>query len=109
LNLPVGGASLAAALLLQGCVLPRTVATYDPDCQVVVKKMVLDVAQVNLMSSGCTSARCTEQLVIAGVVLATSAVVSGSIVLVGNVVYWMEKQRDCQGPASAAVVAPPAI
>jgi len=34
-------------------------------------------------------------LVAIGAVAAASAVVSGSIVLVGNIVYWAEKQGKC--------------
>jgi hypothetical protein len=34
-------------------------------------------------------------LVATGVVAATSAVVSGSIAVVGNVVYWFERQGQC--------------
>ena len=33
----------------------------------------------------------------AGLVTAASAVVSGSIALVGNVIYWFEKQGRCLG------------
>jgi hypothetical protein len=38
-------------------------------------------------------------LVAAGVVAAASAVVSGSIAVVGNVVYWIEQQGQCKPDA----------
>jgi Cu/Ag efflux pump CusA len=34
-------------------------------------------------------------LVFAGVATAISAVISGSIVMVENIVYWLEKPEDC--------------
>jgi hypothetical protein len=37
-------------------------------------------------------------LVAMGAVTAASAVVSGSIALVGNVVYWFERQGRCNPP-----------
>lgn len=36
-----------------------------------------------------------------GGVAAGSAVVSGSIVLVGNTIYWLEEQGKCDWPAAA--------
>jgi hypothetical protein len=41
-------------------------------------------------------------LVAAGVVSAASAVVTGSVVVVGNVVNWLEKQGQCLNPAPKA-------
>jgi hypothetical protein len=38
----------------------------------------------------------TGQLVSLGVTSAAFAIVSGSIVVVDNVVYWLEKQGNCQ-------------
>ena len=77
-----------AALLLQACVVvPRTATVYDDNCHTHRRQMVLDVHQVG-MFGGCANQGCVALLVAAGVVTAASAVVSGSIAVVGNVVYW---------------------
>jgi hypothetical protein len=82
--------------LLQGCiVLPRTVETYDPDCRIVGREMMLDVVQVGGFAH-CHGEGCATLLVAMGVVTATSAVVSGSIALVGNIVYWLERRGQCR-------------
>jgi len=56
--------------------------------------MRLEVAQVGAIGR-CTNRDCAYVLVAIGAVAAASAVVSGSIVLVGNIVYWAEKQGKC--------------
>jgi hypothetical protein len=87
---------LAAATLLQACVyVPATTEVYDPDCQIVAKKMVLN--EVDLGANWrCSNDGCIGLLVAAGATAAASAVVSGSIVIAGNVVYWLEKQGNCR-------------
>lgn len=59
------------------------------------KQMVLDVQSANAEAS-CSSKDCIGQAIGTSVILATTAVVSGSIVVAGNVVYWLEKKRNCQ-------------
>ncbi|OAI51472.1 hypothetical protein AYO46_01400 [Betaproteobacteria bacterium SCGC AG-212-J23] len=59
---------------------------------------MLDSAQLrNLpMSGGCGDARgCALFLVAIGAVAAASVVISGSVVLVGNTIHWLEKQGKC--------------
>jgi hypothetical protein len=43
----------------------------------------------------CRNEACGAFLVAAGATLAASAVISGSIVVVGNIAYWFEKQGRC--------------
>jgi len=88
-------ATLALALLLHACVVvPRTDSVYDDDCKVQRRQMTLEVYQVGAFG-GCSNDGCVALLVGAGVVAAASAVVSGSIAVVGNVVYWFERQGQC--------------
>jgi hypothetical protein len=90
-RLLIGG----AALLLQGCVyLPETRTWYDEQCQIYSKHMTLRAHQVGAIGN-CVSRDCVGVLAIFGVVGAASAVVSGSIVVVGNTVYWLEKNGKC--------------
>lgn len=81
--------------LLQACVVvPRTDSVYDPDCRILRRQMVLEVQQIGGFG-GCSNDGCLTLLVATGVVAAASAVVSGSIAVVGNMVYWVERQGQC--------------
>lgn len=89
----------AACLLLQACVMvPRTNYSYDAECRVVARQMTLEPVQVAGIA-GCSNSGCAHLLVLAGATAAASTVVSGSIVIVGNIVYWLEKQGRCQRAA----------
>ena len=95
-----GARTLAAtlgALLLSGCyvVKPRVVTAYDDDCEIGYRKMVLTVDQEPLFASSCSGAMCGEVALAALFVMPASAIVSGSIALVGNTVFWMEKRGRC--------------
>ena len=84
------------ALLLSGCmVVPKTVSSYDPKCQVVQKRVELEARQVNVVANCGNTVECSGQLAFYGLVATSSAVISGSIAVVGNVVYWLEKQGQC--------------
>ena len=86
---------MGAALLLGGCIyLPRTTEVYDASCAVTARHMTMELHQIGAIGR-CQGQRCAELLVAAGAVGAVSAVVSGSIVVTGNVVYWFEKQGRC--------------
>lgn len=82
--------------LLQACVyVPRTTAFYDADCQVSARRMDLEPLQLASIQH-CGNEGCVVLLVAAGATAAASAIVSGSIVIVGNVAYWFEKQGRCR-------------
>ena len=85
--------------LLGGCVyFPNTTTLYDEKCQTYQRHMTLEVQQIGTLM-GCHGDACAAALVVMGAVSATTAVVSGSVVVVGNMVYWIEKQGRCLGPA----------
>lgn len=77
---------------------------YDPDCRIHARHMVLDQQQVGAIGA-CRNEGCLVALVAFGAVSAATAVVSGSIVVVGNVAYWFEKRSNCR-PVDAPPVAP---
>jgi hypothetical protein len=86
---------LLIALLLSACVVvPRTEIVFDDDCKILKRQMVLEVQQIGYFG-GCANEGCAALLVGIGAVAAGSAVVSGSIALVGNVVYWLERRGQC--------------
>jgi hypothetical protein len=98
---------LPAALLLalQACVVvPQTREVYDPECRMMKKEVILEAAVVGRFQA-CQGDGCVALLVATGAVTAATAVVSGSIALIGNVAYWFERQGSCSRsevqPASA--------
>ena len=88
-------ATICVASLLQGCAYPRVVKYYDEECQIMAKKMVLDVAKVIVLDS-CQNETCLAGVLTGVVTLTTSSIVSGSIVHVGNTVYWRERNKNCK-------------
>lgn len=88
---------VSATLLacLQACVVvPRTIQVYDAECGIMARQMDLETVQIAAIR-GCSNSGCGAALVAAGATAVASTVVSGSIVIVGNVVYWFEKQGRC--------------
>lgn len=89
-----------SAALLQGCVyLPHTATVYDEKCNVHYREMSLQPYQVAQFAGSCNHRDCAYLLVGLGAVSAASAIVSGSIVVAGNLVYWFEKQGQCAASA----------
>jgi len=85
----------AVAALLPGCVVvPRTTTSYDRECQVVSKRVELEAVQVAQLGS-CRNADCGVLLAVVGITAVGSAVISGSIAIVGNVAFWLERQGQC--------------
>jgi hypothetical protein len=88
--------TLLAISLTAGCmVVPKTTSTYNADCRMVQKHITLEAQQVGAVANCRNNAECTGLLAFYGVVAAASAVVSGSVAVVGNVAYWLEKQGQC--------------
>jgi hypothetical protein len=84
--------ALTASVLVAGCVsTAREVEYYDADCEIQSRKMVLDVQRLGNLN--CTQSR--ECLATTLVIGAGSTIISGSIVLVGNTVYWLERVGKC--------------
>ena len=108
-RLPAALASLALASCI---VVPQTQSVYDPECKTQTRQITLEAAYVGGFHS-CAGDGCLAMLAAYGFVTAASVVVSGSIAIVGNVVYWLERQGRCLRPAaspalpSAAATAPP--
>jgi hypothetical protein len=96
----VGVAALAACV-----VVPQTREVYDPDCQVHHKQIVLEAAVIGHFGS-CGGDACAAAMATIGVVAVATAVVSGSIAVVGNVLYWAEKQGRCVRPVAGVASAP---
>jgi hypothetical protein len=88
-------AAILACLAVAGCVVvPVTVEGYDGRCQVVTHHMELQAVQVAEINH-CSGQSCAGMVLVGAGLAAASAVVSGSIVLIGNMVYWAERRADC--------------
>lgn len=87
--------ALAAVVLLQACmVVPRTTQTFDPECRAVANHMVLEQVQLGAIQH-CSNEGCVALIIGAGVAAVASVIISGTIVVVGNVAYWLERRAEC--------------
>lgn len=91
-----------AGWVLTGCVYvfsPETVTHYDKDCKDVYRQMTLTVEQQRALPGGifCSGNDCLSMLAVIALITPVSAIVSSSIVVAGNTVFWIEKQGRCLG------------
>ncbi len=81
-------------------VTPKKAAIYDEKCRVSTQRIVLTTEQmrtfddIDCLTKSC-KAEVTGALVVATLTATTSAVVSGSVALIGNTLYWLESQGEC--------------
>lgn len=108
-------ARLAITLLatsLSACVVtPKKVASFDTKCMVSTQKIELTTEQIQIFKDvDCITHSCKMELMGAAVssalVTTTSAIVSGSIALVGNTLYWAESQGKCPNTIQQELQAP---
>lgn len=81
-------------------VAPKKAASYDEKCMVSTQKIVLTTEQRRIFDDiDCLTGSCKEEvtgaLVVATLTATTSAIVSGSVALIGNTLYWLESQGEC--------------
>ena len=100
------------SISLGACVVaPKKVASYDGNCMVSTQKIVLTTEQLQEFNSvNCITNSCRAEFAEAAVtsvfVTTTSAIVSGSIALVGNTLYWLESQGKCPNATETPKQAP---
>ncbi len=93
--------TVLASALAGGCiVVPVTVQNYDSGCQLVTRHMELQAVQIGAIDR-CANQGCVALVIAAAGVTAVSAIVSGSIVVIGNVGYWAERRAGCVPPPAA--------
>ena len=84
-------------LLLQACAFyPKTQYSKEvARCDLNFKKLTIDMtgSSIRCQGGGNSAGAC---IILAGVITGGSAIVSGSIVLVGNSLHWLEKQGKCE-------------
>lgn len=89
---------VAVAFFASGCVFyPRTIEYYDAQCEIRYRKLVLESEAMKESCSVPSSSDPEGRSCLAFVVAmsAGSAIVSRSIVVVGNTVYWLERKGKC--------------
>jgi hypothetical protein len=91
-------AIIALSFSVSSCVYyPKQIEYYDAQCDITAKKLVLETKEMKDACSGPNAndpqgkACLTGILTLSGV----SAIVSGSVVVVGSTVYWLEKEGRC--------------
>lgn len=90
-------AMLLAVSFLSGCVFyPKKIEYDDPECNIRTKRMELAVLELN-GGSGCGSSSGDVEVCLAVYLgtAAASAIVSGSLVIIGNSIFWLERQGKC--------------
>lgn len=87
-------AALGLGIALSGCmVYPKEISRYDAECKITTHKYVFDVVAIE--DPGCVTNDPRACLAIIAAVGPVSAVISGSIVVVGNTLYWLEEEGAC--------------
>ena len=83
---------LIVLCITAGCVFyPRHVHHYDADCQIRYKQLVLETNSMHGIQFHCADEGCIAALLF----ISAEALVAGSLVIVGNTVYWLEKEGRC--------------
>lgn len=76
-------------------VTPRSVEYSDDKCGRISKRYVLDVHEIESFPAHCINFHCEAEAMLLVGVSVVSAIVSGSVVVVGNTVHWLEEQNSC--------------
>lgn len=91
------------SILLSACaVVPNFSEKFDNKCQSVQKKIGLSVERLgNFSDIQCSSnddcvAQLTGEALGSIIVFPVSAIISGSIAIVGNTIYWFKEQGECK-------------
>lgn len=96
---------ISLLLLLSGCFVPKPVQEKEQACLLETKKLTLEYPKdgigktlqaMGAVASACGAPECLVVSLGVLVVPAGSYIVSGSIVVVGNTIHWIEKQGRCE-------------
>ena len=91
---------------LTGCIAyPKKVAVYDAECRVTRQQLTLEYEYLSGNCPAGDEKACLAIIVGTG---AVSTVISGSIVIVGNTLSWLERQGRCEETARSPWRASPA-
>jgi len=91
---------IISSFIFSSCVYyPKKIEYYDAQCDITVKKLVLETKEMQDACSSKNSNDSSRAACLVGVISlsALSAIISGSLVVVGNTAYWLEKEGKCIG------------
>lgn len=90
---------MAMCCLLNACVYyPTTHHNQPKNCDVITQKLTLEeksIADGRVIPGSCSGDACAALAIVVAAVPAGTFLVSGSIVVVGNVVHWLEVEGTC--------------
>ncbi len=105
------------AFLIQGCIaLPKTVPKEDQECLLLTKSLTIDYytspdmideavdEMLNALTSDCHEPECLLLFAPIIAITAGSFVISGSIVVAGNTIHWIEEQGRCDDSVTRQVL-----
>lgn len=101
-------------IALAGCFVPKTVTDNDLQCKLTTKKLTLEFSDEGSQATieamlhmlrGCDEPECLYAVPIGLVAVpVTSFTVSGSIVVVGNTIHWIEQQGKCENSVTKRAI-----
>lgn len=92
MQLPAKFSLLILLLLITSCAFhPVAVNHYDADCQIHYKQFVVKQNGLYFQVQSCRNEGCIAALLF----VPLQAIVVGSMVVAGNVVFWLEKEGEC--------------
>ena len=81
-----------ACIILSNCAFyPKKVELYDQDCNLKYKQLELKSSTRDIISGQCNNEGCIANLL----TIPIQALIAGSIVIVGNTIFWLEKEAHC--------------
>ena len=87
---------LALALLLSACVAVPVIDHRAPvPCPLVTRQLTLTVVEMQGAYRCQRTEECLASVVVGSALFAASTLVSGSVVIVGNTLHWMERNSRC--------------
>lgn len=96
LNLRIVSLLLGLALLTGCAYHPTTAKEQKQDCNLYTKKLELEKTETSgNVQLNCSGQGCEAVLLAHAVIPAGSFIVSGSVVVVGNALHWMEREGTC--------------
>ena len=108
---------LLTVFLIQSCIaLPKTVPEENQECLLVTKSLTIDYytspemvdeavdEMVHALSSDCHEPECLLLFAPLVAISAGSFILSGSIVVAGNTIHWVEEQGRCDDSATRQVL-----
>ena len=70
---------------------PKQIEYYDSDCDIKYKKLIMKQSNFGMRRGDCNNEACIAAIIS----IPIQAIVTGSIVIAGNTIFWLEKEGRC--------------